>query len=82
MQAIRSAHGNSQIIKVEKFPVIDAFVLEVLRDNPSAAFALLKAWNTDCETNPHRKTPSSRSGKRVYPTGSKARLVREIVSFA
>jgi hypothetical protein len=53
MQAIRSTHGNSQIINVEKFPVIDAFVLEVLCDNPSAAFALLKAWTTYCEASPH-----------------------------
>jgi hypothetical protein len=54
MQAIRSAHGSNEIIGVEKFPVIDAWVIEVLCDNPSAASALLRAWNTHCESSPHR----------------------------
>jgi hypothetical protein len=54
MQTIRSAHGSNEIIGSERFPVIDAFVLEVLCDSPSAAFALLGAWNTYCETSPYR----------------------------
>jgi len=54
MEAIRSAHGSNDIINVEKFPVIDAWVIKVLCDNPSAASALLRAWNTHCETSPHR----------------------------
>jgi hypothetical protein len=54
MEAIRSAHGSNEIIDGDKFPVIDAFVIEVLCANPSAAFALLEAWLTYRETSPHR----------------------------
>ena len=80
-EAILSAHGNSQIINVEKFPIIDAFVLEVLCDNPSAAFALLKAWNTYCETSPHRKYHHLGLATCVSDR-LKDRLVHETASFA
>jgi hypothetical protein len=54
MQSIRSAHGPNEVIDGDKFPVIDAFVIEVLCANSSAAFALLEAWLIYCETSPHR----------------------------
>ena len=54
MKALLSAHGPNEIIDGDKFPVIDAYIVEVLCANPSTAFALLAAWLTYCETSPHR----------------------------
>jgi hypothetical protein len=54
MEAIRLTHGHNDIIDGHKFAVIDAYIVEVLCASPSAAFALLEAWLTYCETSPHR----------------------------
>jgi hypothetical protein len=54
MEALLSAHGSNEFIDGEKLPVIDAYIVEVLCANPSAAFALLEAWLTYCVTSPHR----------------------------
>ncbi|GEO14054.1 hypothetical protein [Microvirga aerophila] len=56
MELIQAAHGSEYIVSVEKFPVIDAFTIEVLCPNPDAAAALWDAWLTYCETSPFRPT--------------------------
>jgi hypothetical protein len=54
MEALLSAHDSNEIIDGEKFPVINAYIVKALCANPSAAFVLLEAWLTYCETSPHR----------------------------
>jgi hypothetical protein len=54
MEAIQASHGSYYMVSVEKLPVIDAFIIEVLCPDSNTALALTVAWNDYIQTSPDR----------------------------